>query len=119
MKLLILSLLISLSVSAQDSFRKDSIMFNTEHNLIYKIYNANEDFVLLSGGAETLSDAESNLVRLKVPVEVFDKQFTDLIPTTKPTVNEEVAEKYFYYIIVRLNIIEKVRKEIKRLNVKI
>ena len=61
---------------------------------------------------------------LKVPVEVFDKQFTDLIPTTKPTVNEEVAEKYFYYIIVRLNIIpvknyEKVRKEIKRLNIKI
>ena len=105
MKLLILSLLISLSVSAQDSFRKDSIMFNTERNLIYKIYNANEDFVLLSGGAETLSDAESNLVRLKVPVEVFDKQFVDLIPTTKPTVKEEVAEKYFYYTIVKLNII--------------
>ena len=87
MKLLILSLLISLSVSAQDSFRKDSIMFN-EHNLIYKIYNANEDFVLLSGGAETLSDAESNLVRLKVPVEVFDNSLLILylqqsLPLTK------------------------------------
>ena len=93
-------------------------MFNTEHNLIYKIYNANEDFVLLSGGAETLSDAESNLVRLKVPVEVFDKQFTDLIPTTKPAVNEEVAEKfakkYFYYFEIN-----RIEKEIKTLTSRI
>lgn len=110
MKTILLFLLVICTSQVSAQLSEDSIVYNVEHNLYYKIYDAFDDYVLTSGGAETICDAKSNFIRLKIPIAIFDKQFTQVLSSTKPSANLEIAEEfhklYFDYIIIKVNVIK-------------
>ena len=80
---------------------------------LHKVHSIREHEIILSGGAETISDANTNLVRLKVPMDTFNQQFDINIP--KEIIPDyqlltSFNDQYFYYLITKVNIITSVQK---------